>query len=93
MRTFEYRNELKSQRSNSHITPQNNICKIKGIMKKSPETTKCCFIFHALALYRLSTKLNVNLFMEQLPYSKLTSILRCKGFMSFYKSLSLYELV
>ena len=69
MRTFEYRNELKSQRSNSHITPQNKICKIKGIMKKSPETTKCCFIVHVLDLYRLSTKLNVNLFMEQPPYS------------------------
>ena len=63
-----------SQRSNSHVTPQNKICKIKGIAKK------------------LSTKSNVNLFMEQPPYSKLTSILRCKGtsIMGFHKSQSLY---
>ena len=58
-----------SQRSNSHVTPQNKICKIKGIKKKSPGATKCCFIVHVLALYRLSTKSNVNLFMEQPPYS------------------------
>ena len=69
MRIFEYRNGLKSQRSNIHVTPKNKICKIKGVTKKSPETTKCCFIVHALALYRRSTKLNGNLFMEQPPYS------------------------
>ena len=69
MNIFEYRNELKSQRSNGHVTHKNKICKIKGITKKSPETTKCCFIVHALALYRLSTKLNGDLFMEQPPYS------------------------
>ena len=90
MRIFEYMNELKSQRSNSHVSPKNKICKIKGITKKSPKTTKCCFIVHALALHRLSTKLNGNLFMGQPPYSKLTSSLRCKGIMSFFKSLSLY---
>ena len=66
---FEYRNKLKSQSSNSHVTPKNKICKIKGITKKSPETTKCWFIVNALALYRLSAKLNRNLFMEQPPYS------------------------
>ena len=69
MRIFEYRNELKSQRSNSHVTPKNKICKIKGITKNSPETIKYCFIVRALALYRLSTKLNGNLFIEQPPYS------------------------
>ena len=33
MRIFKYRNELKGQRSNSHVTPKNKICKIKGITK------------------------------------------------------------
>ena len=93
MRIFKYRNEFYESKIKRSRYPSNKICKIKGITKKSPETTKCCFIVHALALYRLSTKSNVNLFMEQPPYSYLTSILRCKGIMSFYKSLSLYELV
>ena len=60
---------FRSQRSNNHVTPQNKVCKIKGITKKSQETTKFCLIVHALALYWLSTKSNVNLFMEQPPYS------------------------
>ena len=58
---------MTSQRSNSHVTPQNKIRKIKGITIKSPETTKYCFIVLALALYGLSTQSNVNLFMEEFP--------------------------
>ena len=93
MRIFEYRKYFYESEINSHVTPQNKICKIKGITKKSPETTNCRFIVHALALYGLSTKSNVILFMEQPPYNWLTSILRCKGIVGFHKSLSLYELV
>ena len=68
MRIFKYRNEF-DESEISHVTPQHKNCKIKGITKKSPETTKCCFIVLALALYGISTKSNVNLFMEQSPYS------------------------
>ena len=93
MRIFEYRNEFYASEIKQSRYPQNKICKIKGITKKSPKTTICRFIVHALAFYGLSTKSNVILLMEQPPYSKLTSILRCKGIMGFHKSLSLYELV
>ena len=33
MRIFEYRNELKSQRSNSHVTPKTKFAKLKGSRK------------------------------------------------------------
>ena len=69
MKIFEYRNEFYETGIKQSHYPSKKICKIKGITKKSLETTKCCFIVHALALYRLSTKSNVNLFMEQPPYS------------------------
>ena len=69
MSIFEYRNEFYESEIKQIRYPQNKICKIKGITKKSPETTKCCFIVHALALYSFSTKSNVKLFMEQPPYS------------------------